>query len=53
MIQPHRHEVGAVPIVFMTHEASESNVSAALEEIDQLDVVQEKTLLIRIENQLE
>jgi homoserine dehydrogenase len=53
MIQPHRHEVGAVPIVFMTHEASENNVSAALGEIDQLDVVQEKTLLIRIENQLE
>lgn len=53
MVQPHRHEIGAVPIVFMTHEAEESNVAAALKEIDGLDVVQEKTLLIRIENQLE
>ena len=53
MVQPHRHEVGAVPIVFVTHEAEESNVSAALNEIDKLDVVQQETLLIRIENQLE
>ncbi|MEJ2520402.1 MAG: homoserine dehydrogenase, partial [Desulfuromonadales bacterium] len=53
MIQPHRHAVGAVPIVFMTHEAVESHVAAALQEIDALDVVQEKTLLIRIEDQLE
>ncbi len=53
MVQPHRHEVGAVPIVFVTHEAQESNVAAALDEIDNLDVVQEETLLIRIENQLE
>ena len=53
MVQPHRHEVGAVPIVFVTHEAEESNVSAALNEIDRLDVVQQETLLIRIENQLE
>ena len=53
MVQPHRHEVGAVPIVFVTHEASESNVAAALNEIDKLDVIQKETLLIRIENQLE
>jgi len=53
MVQPHRHKVGAVPIVFMTHEAKEKDVTAALHEIDQLDVIQEETLLIRIENQLE
>ncbi len=53
MVQPHRHEVGAVPIVFVTHEAQESDVAAALAEIDNLDVIQEATLLIRIENQLE
>lgn len=53
MVQPHRHAVGAVPIVFMTHEAKESDVVAALAEIDKLDVIQEETLLIRIENQLE
>jgi len=53
MVQPHRHEAEAVPIVFMTHEAEERNVIAALAEIDHLDVVQEETLLIRIEENLE
>jgi homoserine dehydrogenase len=53
MVQPHRHEAEAVPIVFMTHEAEECNVVAALAEIDLLDVVQQETLLIRIEENLE
>ncbi len=53
MIQPHRHEADAVPIVFMTHEAEERNMRAALAEIDQFDVVRKKTLLIRIEDHLE
>ena len=53
MIQPHRHEAEAVPIVFMTHEAEERNVAAALAEINQLDAIQEETLLIRIEEHLE
>ena len=53
MIQPHRHEAEAVPIVFMTHEAEECNVAAALAEINQLDAIQEDTLLIRIEEHLE
>jgi homoserine dehydrogenase len=53
MIQPHRHEAEAVPIVFMTHDAEERNVVAALAEIDQLDAVQEETLFIRIEDNLE
>lgn len=53
MVQPHRHEAEAVPIVFMTHVAEERNVRAALSEIDKLDVIQEETLLIRIEENLE
>ena len=53
MIQPHRHADDAVPIVFMTHEAEEKSVRAALDEIGQLDVVQEEPLLIRIEENLE
>jgi homoserine dehydrogenase len=53
MIQPHRHEAEAVPIVFMTHEAEECNVATALAEINQLDAIQEDTLLIRIEEHLE
>jgi homoserine dehydrogenase len=53
MMQPHRHELEAVPIVLMTHEATESNVQAALAEIDRQDVVHGESLFIRIENQLD
>ncbi len=53
MIQPHRHEAEAVPIVFMTHEAAERSVVAAVAEINRLDVIQEEALLIRIEENLE
>lgn len=52
MVQPERREGGAVPIVIMTHEAGEKDVMAALSAIDQLDIIQEKTHLIRIENEL-
>lgn len=53
MIQPHRHEAEAVPIVFMTHVAEERSVAAAVAEINRLDVIQEEALLIRIEENLE
>ncbi|HKL27157.1 MAG TPA: homoserine dehydrogenase [Desulfuromonadales bacterium] len=53
MLQPHRHEAEAVPIVLMTHKAIESNVQAALAEIDRQDVIQDESLFIRIENTLE
>ena len=52
MIQPERHAADAVPIVLMTHGAKESNVTLALAEIDQLDIVQQPTRLIRVENNL-
>jgi homoserine dehydrogenase len=47
--QKGRDLVGAVPIVMITHEAKEAAVKVALSEIDRLDVVKEKTVLIRIE----
>ena len=53
MVQPHRHAAEAVPIVFMTHEAEECNVTAALAEIAKLDVIQEDTVLIRVEENLQ
>jgi homoserine dehydrogenase len=52
MIQPERHEEEAVPIVLMTHEAKEASVRSALDEIDALDMVREKSRLIRIESEL-
>jgi len=48
--QKGRDLAGAVPIVMITHEAKEAAVKAALSEIDALDVVKDKTLLIRIED---
>jgi homoserine dehydrogenase len=48
--QKGRDLVGAVPIVMITHEAKEAAVKVALSEIDQLDVVKDKTMLIRIED---
>jgi homoserine dehydrogenase len=53
MIQPERQVGGAVPIVIMTHEAREADIRRALEEIDNLDVVREKSRFIRIESELE
>ena len=47
--QKGRDLVGAVPIVMITHEAKEAAVRAALSEIDELEVVKDKTMLIRIE----
>ena len=41
---------GAVPLVMTTHRARECDVRCALDEIDQLDIVQAKTILIRIED---
>ncbi|BCR04770.1 homoserine dehydrogenase [Desulfuromonas versatilis] len=52
MIQPEQQAGEAVPIVIMTHEASEANIRKALAEIDQLEVIQEPTRLIRIESEL-
>lgn len=42
-----------VPIVIITHEAAESDILAALAEIDGLDMIKEKSCLIRIEDNLE
>ncbi|NVN98495.1 MAG: homoserine dehydrogenase [Geobacteraceae bacterium] len=42
-----------VPIVIITHEAKESDITAALAEIDGLDMIKEKSNLIRIEDNLE
>jgi len=50
VIQKGRHAQESVPLVMITHEAIESNVRKALNEIDNLDVVLAPTPLIRIEN---
>ena len=53
MMQPERQDGERVPIVIMTHDAKEADIRAALAEIDNLYVVQEKSRFIRIENEFE
>ena len=36
-------------MILMTHQALEENVQKSLQEIDSLDVICEKTVLIRVE----
>ncbi len=50
VIQKGRDVRGSVPVVMMTHEASEIDVRRAVAKIDRLDVVTAKSMFIRIEN---
>jgi homoserine dehydrogenase len=53
MIQKGRdHDAGAVPIVVLTHPASEAAVRSALAHVDGLEAVSESTRMIRIEEEL-
>ena len=49
VMQKERHDVEAVPIVMMSHDAVERNMRAALEEIDRLPVVAGQTVMLRVE----
>ncbi|MCG6909945.1 MAG: homoserine dehydrogenase [Deltaproteobacteria bacterium] len=51
--QKGRKTSGSVPLVMLTHSALEADVKRALEEIERLDVVGEKPVLIRIEDERE
>jgi len=52
VIQKDRKIGGAVPVVIVTHHARERELRMALEEIDGLDVVLDKTVYLRIEENL-
>lgn len=47
--QKEKHRARAIPIVMVIHEAKEKSIRAALEAIDRLDVVKQKSVAIRIE----
>lgn len=49
VIQKGREEAAAVPVVMMTHEALERDMREALTEIDRLQVVAGRTVMIRVE----
>jgi len=48
VIQKGRGKGGTVPVVMRTYEAEEASVAAALQEIDNLDIVTARTVKIRI-----
>ena len=50
VIQKGRRQSGAVPLVITTYKAREKDVREAMVEIDKLDVVLDKTMIIRIED---
>ena len=47
--QKGRKSVGAVPVVMLSHQAREADVQKAFQRIEALDVVDEKPMLIRLE----
>lgn len=49
VIQKGRREGEAVPLVVLTHKSVEKDVKKAIKEIDALDVVADKTIIIRVE----
>ncbi len=49
VMQKGREINGSVPIVMLTHEARESDVLKAVSLMDQLDVLTDKTMVIRVE----
>jgi homoserine dehydrogenase len=53
VIQKGRRVGEAVPLVVLTHEANEKDVRQAIEEIDHLPVVMDKTMFIRVEGKKE
>jgi homoserine dehydrogenase len=52
VIQKTRKEDSAVPVVMTTYKAKEKDVRKALKKIDKLGIVLDKTILVRIEDEL-
>ncbi len=50
VIQKGRQKAGPVPIVMTTHKSKEKDVQKAIAQIDQLEIIHGKTILIRIED---
>lgn len=50
VIQKGREINGSVPIVMLTHEAQDRNVQKAISLIDELDVLNSRTIMIRVED---
>jgi homoserine dehydrogenase len=51
VIQKGRQKAGPVPIVMTTHKSKENDVQKAIREIDRLEIIHGKTVVIRIEDE--
>ncbi len=51
VVQKSRHSSRTVPVVFITHRAREADLQAAVKQIGDLDVVDGKPVIIRIEDE--
>ncbi|NNG08289.1 MAG: homoserine dehydrogenase, partial [Desulfobacteraceae bacterium] len=49
VIQKGREEKGSVPVVMLTHKAQESNVIKALSLMENMDVLTDETIMVRVE----
>ncbi len=52
VVQKDRKVGGAVPLVIVTHDAKEKEMRQAISEIDKLDIILDKTVLVRIEENI-
>lgn len=52
VVQKDRKVGGAVPLVIVTHDAKEKEMRQAISEIDKLDIILDKTVFIRIEENI-
>ncbi|MFQ5354504.1 MAG: homoserine dehydrogenase [Thermodesulfobacteriota bacterium] len=52
VIQEERKEGGIVPLVLVTHHAVESSFRAAVQEIEKLDIIENKAVYVRIEENI-
>lgn len=53
VIQKEKHQKNRVPIIIMTHSALEKNLRKAIQTIDRLPEVKSKTLVLRVEKDLQ
>jgi homoserine dehydrogenase len=51
VIQKGRQKAGTVPIVMTTHKSKENDVQKAIREIDRMEIIHGKTVVIRIEDE--
>ena len=50
VIQPEGHEGSTVPLILMTHNATNADMTKALKQISKLSAIKSEPVLLRVEN---